>query len=485
MNKRIMRIAVLAGTFSAASFLSGCGDEITEVTNVGMSSVKAYKDLVKCNDKNEGELVFVKDSGAVYLCSNKKWNDINGSDGKNGKNGVGCTSKSVEDGVKITCGDSDPVVIKNGTSADDDACKITSDKDGVVTFECGDKTTKLYKGICDVTPYDPEIQFCYENELYDFCNGKDYNPAKKFCYEKKLYDLCNGKDYDPAKKFCYAKELYDLCDGKSFAPTEKFCYKKKLYDLCDGESFNPTEKFCSDEKLYEFCDGKDYDPTKYDCIENKLQTEAMCGSVKYSAPKQFCAVRGDAVEGVYKKVRIRNQTWMAENLNYKTENSWCGGGNETTEGDCATFGRLYTWAAAVGKSEDKCGEGYYCTTLGSGNVQGACPDGWHVPTKTEWETLITAVGGENVAGMNLKATTLWDGKGSTKDTYGFSAIPAGYRYTNGYFGDKGYRTFFWSASQDEDGVKVAYNVELSGGESGADLTDESKSTAISVRCLKD
>ena len=184
MNKRMMKFTALAGVLSVAFFLSACGDEITEVTNTGMSSVTAYKDLAKCGDKNEGELVFVKDSGAVYLCSGKEWNDINGSDGKNG---VGCTSKSVEGGVKITCGDSEPVIIKNGISADDDACKITSDKDGVVTFECGDKTTKLYKAICDTTPYDPEIQFCYEKKLYDLY-GDDDDPTSEPTYDCSVSD---------------------------------------------------------------------------------------------------------------------------------------------------------------------------------------------------------------------------------------------------------------------------------------------------------
>ena len=50
----------------------------------------------------------------------------------------------------------------------------------------------------------------------------------------------------------------------------------------------------------------------------------------------------------YKIVKIGDQTWMAENLNYKTESSFCY--NDSTE-YCETYGRLYTWAAAVGKTE--------------------------------------------------------------------------------------------------------------------------------------
>ena len=54
----------------------------------------------------------------------------------------------------------------------------------------------------------------------------------------------------------------------------------------------------------------------------------------------------------YKIVKIGDQIWMAENLNYKTESSFCY--NDSTE-YCETYGRLYTWAAAVGKTEKECG----------------------------------------------------------------------------------------------------------------------------------
>ena len=109
---------------------------------------------------------------------------------------------------------------------------------------------------------------------------------------------------------------------------------------------------------------------------------------------------------VYRTVTIGKQTWMAENLNYYDstdlsvkKKSWCFGkkdnGDSTT---CDVAGRLYSWAAAIdsvalydgGKGVD-CGYRKACKL--PEKVQGICPLGWHLPTKDEWETLFTEVGG--------------------------------------------------------------------------------------------
>ena len=71
---------------------------------------------------------------------------------------------------------------------------------------------------------------------------------------------------------------------------------------------------------------------------------------------------------IYKTVKIGSLTWMAENLNYETENSYCYKDNEA---NCSKYGRLYPWSAA----------------------NSACPTGWRMPSQTEWISLITAAGG--------------------------------------------------------------------------------------------
>jgi len=121
----------------------------------------------------------------------------------------------------------------------------------------------------------------------------------------------------------------------------------------------------------------------------------------------------DGTPGSCKTVVIGTQTWMAENLNRETANSWC---YENSTESCKKYGRLYTWAAA----------------------RTACPNRWHLPTRDEWRTLAKAAGATDAhsegdgsggtAGTKLKSTSGWYGNENGTDDFGFSALPGGYRY---------------------------------------------------------
>ena len=194
---------------------------------------------------------------------------------------------------------------------------------------------------------------------------------------------------------------------------------------------------------------------------------------------------------LYRVVTIGEQTWMAENLNYKTENSWCGGGSDVDEGDCSKYGRLYTWAAAIDSAKlykDKsidCGYGKTCILPDT--VYGVCPPGWHLPDTTEWNKLFTAVGGISFAGKILKSQTGWYVFGGISyngtDAYGFSAFPAGYRNDNGYFDNEGFHAHFWSVTK-KNGDEV-YGLGLNYDDERAYLDYYDKNDAFSIRCLKD
>ena len=159
----------------------------------------------------------------------------------------------------------------------------------------------------------------------------------------------------------------------------------------------------------------------------------------------------------YKTVTIGDQVWMAENLNYVADSSFC---YNNEKSNCDKYGRLYTWTAA--------------TT--------ACPSGWHLPSKAEWETLFNAVGNQSTAGKVLKSTSGWSySDAKSTDAFGFSALPAGY-YGQGYYSE-GFSAFFW-ISTENDSFR-AYYMYLLHDDDSANLNKYGKGYGFSVRCLKD
>ena len=74
----------------------------------------------------------------------------------------------------------------------------------------------------------------------------------------------------------------------------------------------------------------------------------------------------------YSTVTIGKQTWMAKNLNYGTDNSYC---YDNLDGNCSLYGQLYTWNDAIT----------------------VCPTGWHLPTLDEWTALFSSEQGDAFA----------------------------------------------------------------------------------------
>ena len=423
--------AVAAGAF--ALLFTACGDEVTKVTEVtevtqvvGMLVVEAGYALPKCTADNEGAMVYSVDSAAAYTCISRKWTSMKGKDGKDGADGK--DGKDGKNGINGTNGTNESSsctakALKNGKGY-----KIVCGGDSVgvvLNGEDGAKGAPGVKGDSGATG---------NNGLsaYEIAKADGYTGTEEEWITSLKGDPGVKGDTGVAGTSCTAEEDSDgvkitCTDGKSFT----------LSNGADGKSF---------------VDGWMVDPRD----------------------KQL-----------YRVVTIGEQTWMAENLNYKTENSWCGGGSGENEGDCTKYGRLYTWAAAVGKSEDECGYGKTCGF--SGKVRGVCPEGWHLPDTTEWNKLFTAVGGNSTAGKKLRSQTGWKDyngtSGNGTDAYGFSAFPAGNRNGNGNFSYEGGLAGFWSAT--EYSGDFAYYMPLYYYYENAPLDYNIKNYAYSVRCLKD
>ncbi|WP_405328879.1 fibrobacter succinogenes major paralogous domain-containing protein [Fibrobacter sp.] len=180
----------------------------------------------------------------------------------------------------------------------------------------------------------------------------------------------------------------------------------------------------------------------------------------------------------YKIVKIGDQWWMAENLDYESADSYC---YKDTASNCVKYGRLYTWAAAIdsvglfGKNGKGCGDGIKCTPAEP--VRGVCPSGWHLPSYGEWFALCSAVG--DYPGRDLKSSTGWYGT----DVYGFSVLPAGISFSEGSFGGEGSAAYFWSST--EAGSGFSYSMQLNSNDVRVFLDVEYKFERFSIRCVKD
>lgn len=186
-----------------------------------------------------------------------------------------------------------------------------------------------------------------------------------------------------------------------------------------------------------------------------------CGStsdeliIKFASycPDEFTDTRDG---NKYKSIRLAGQCWMAENLNYRSDEyrTYCYDGYTDF---CDQFGALYPWHTVMaGKSKE--------------GSQGVCPEGWHIPSDKEWQQLIDSSG--------YSGTELQIGGGS-----GFDIPMSGARYTNGKFLNRREYAYYWSSTSKDD--KTAWNRYFPYKSVTADHFPTDKNHSFSVRCVKD
>jgi uncharacterized protein (TIGR02145 family) len=180
-----------------------------------------------------------------------------------------------------------------------------------------------------------------------------------------------------------------------------------------------------------------------------------------------------------KTVKIGERTWMSENLN--TDHYRNGDAIPEVE-DPAQWGNLKTgaWCYNDNKPENGKKYGKLYNWYAVNDPRGLAPEGWHVPTQAEFKTLGAAV---NNNGNALKAIGQGSGDGAGTNTSDFSALLAGNRGSDGYFGYLGYYTGFWSSTEGSTGV--AYFLILTNGVCYVYLNFYDKADGFSVRCVKD
>jgi uncharacterized protein (TIGR02145 family) len=185
-------------------------------------------------------------------------------------------------------------------------------------------------------------------------------------------------------------------------------------------------------------------------------------------------------------VTIGTQVWTTKNLNVTTfsngelipqaktdsewksaaENNqpaWCYYDNDSSNG--IKYGILYNWFAV-------------------NDPRGIAPEGFHIPTNAEWDTLVAFLGGEDIAGKKVKSTSGWNKLGNGTNSTGFSGLPGGNRYYDGNYTNIGEGACWWSYWEN-DSLNTFYRhvwFSFDDFEKGYDLY---KLYGCSVRCIKD
>lgn len=178
--------------------------------------------------------------------------------------------------------------------------------------------------------------------------------------------------------------------------------------------------------------------------------------------------------------------WIVENLKTTKYNDGTSIQNIT---DDAAWANLttpsYCWYNNDITYKNSYGALYNWYTVKTGKL---CPKGWHVPTDAEWTTLTTFLGGEGFVAWNKlveTGTSHWrDTIEETTNETGFTALPGGIRYSDGY-SFQGIRSMgnWWSSSESTN--SNVWIRQMNSDWKEITRRDQSKKNGVSVRCVRD
>jgi len=176
---------------------------------------------------------------------------------------------------------------------------------------------------------------------------------------------------------------------------------------------------------------------------------------------------------VYKTVKIGPQVWMAENLNGSNSGAIGRCYNDSPD-SCAKYGRMYIWQEAM--------NGESSSSTSPSGVKGICPQGWHLPSNSEWVKLADSTLKSDSVAFRLRSKFAWVSNYYDKDTYGFHALPGGivggetFSFTGSYGA--------WWSSTTADNTYAYYSC-MHSGQPRLDQYTTTKKNGIYIRCIQD
>jgi uncharacterized protein (TIGR02145 family) len=310
-----------------------------------------------------------------YVCDDGKWRTLTAFEKKNGK----CTQKNTGDLLAaagyyyqcvaagwVTIEEEDYNVYQTPCNEDNDSLVI---KTKASIYLCSNNKWGLF-------PTTSEVK-CQSDED----DGK--------------LAVSNGR-----LTSCYYRYTWRTPEDEEVIYQHGICTQKRNGMIVP---FNNEFKICNNG-TWQFSTFADY-------LKSKPCNETVTtGGIEYACKNNVWApiygTMKDSRDGqTYRTLKAGEQTWMVDNLNYETENSWCFA-NANTQEECAVYGRYYTWK----------------------NVKDACPKGWHVPDAYEFKKL------RYVPKIQIKDMDYWQSTEYDQSVYkGFELRGTGIRNTNGTY----------------------------------------------------
>lgn len=406
---------------------------------------------------------------------------------------------------------------------------------GVVRIRCGEDTTSfVLEELGECTEWREGV-IAQKGNAYYICSNsewtgaieREYDTYGHNCYEDGIiisgnvsgkYYYCDNSSWRVASKIEF--DAQGLTCTKDGALVRGVRDTTNLY-VCDGGRFREAEMHVSDvsnDNASKFTE----EDVGLGCTSYTSDStiELHYGDFWYAILKCYEDAKGywvlseyrqekDPPYGTmtdtrdnktYKTVVIGSQTWMAENLNYGDSTKFrsliggrsrCSASKPMNADTCAKYGRAYRWSAVMDSVHSGCG--YYKNCSVNYPFQGICPDGWHLPTRSEYLKLIDYAGGTEKAKRRLSATQGWHyiNRGrmwmcqsaedcldsyenyNGNDTYGFAAYPT----------DGGESSYIFTSS--EESMYDAYAFRGSADWYNYIMSDIGKNGYAGVRCVKD
>lgn len=374
--------------------LNACGDEKTVYypSSAVSEIVDSHDDLKKCTEKNNGDIVYVRDEHTAYICDLKKWEvyeeydephigdsdddeneSYSSSEESSGKSSSSRSSKDESSSSNKSSSDPD----EDSSDSEEGECSSSSleELSSSSIFVCADDWyCKQVEEKCDETVIDSFTVFTHNDKTYYYqCKANGWIPSTLVEYD--TYGKPCTSDADTAWG---THDFYDLKD--SLNPYRNFY-------ICQKGSYKTYYSF---EKSYStvltFFGGIKCDDFHQNFVVQKKYSSFVCHGYYWYLEDQYTGTMVDDRDGKeYKTVGIGDHIWMQENLRYTKDVPAVEYGTYTVK-----QGPQYNWYTAANVSEKDWNNKPLKIKA---PIQGICPDGWHLPTYRDFLELSDAIHG--------------------------------------------------------------------------------------------